>query len=173
MFKIISDLIIPVIVLGVIVYGIKKKLNIYDIFIDGAKESVDLVLMIFPYILGMMFAINLFLNTNILFNITNFLKPLFDYLHMPVEVLPMAVMRPISGNSSLAILNNLFINYGPDSLIGRLGSVIQGSNDTTLYVLTLYFGSVGIKKIRYALWAGLLSDLCGIIISVIVVNLLF
>ena len=173
MFKIISDLIIPVIVLGVIVYGIKKKLNIYDVFIDGAKESVDLVLMIFPYILGMMFAINLFLNTNILFNITNFLKPLFDYLHMPVEVLPMAVMRPISGNSSLAILNNLFINYGPDSLIGRLGSVIQGSNDTTLYVLTLYFGSVGIKKIRYALWAGLLSDLCGIIISVIVVNLLF
>ncbi len=173
MFKIISDLIIPIIVLSVIVYGIKKKLNIYDVFIDGAKESVDLVLMIFPYILGMMFAINLFLNTNILFSITNFLKPLFDYLHMPVEVLPMAVMRPISGNSSLAILNNLFLNYGPDSLIGRLGSVIQGSNDTTLYVLTLYFGSVGIKKIRYALWAGLLSDLCGIIISVIVVNLLF
>ena len=173
MFKIISDLIIPIIVLSVIVYGIKKKLNIYDVFIDGAKESVDLVLMIFPYILGMMFAINLFLNTNILFSITNFLKPLFDYLHMPVEVLPMAVMRPISGNSSLAILNNLFLNYGPDSLIGRLGSVIQGSNDTTLYVLTLYFGSVGVKKIRYALWAGLLSDLCGIIISVIVVNILF
>lgn len=173
MFKIISDLIIPTIVLVVIVYGIKKKLNIYDVFIDGARESVDLVLMIFPYILGMIFAINLFLNTNILFNITNFLKPLFDYLHMPVEVLPMAIMRPISGNSSLAILNNLFINYGPDSMIGRLGSVIQGSNDTTLYVLTLYFGSVGIKKIRYALWAGLLSDLCGIIISVIVVNLLF
>ncbi|MGE5455920.1 MAG: spore maturation protein [Ignavibacteriales bacterium] len=173
MFKIISDLIIPTIVLVVIIYGIKKKLNIYDVFIDGARESVDLVLMIFPYILGMIFAINLFLNTNILFNITNFLKPLFDYLHMPVEVLPMAIMRPISGNSSLAILNNLFINYGPDSMIGRLGSVIQGSNDTTLYVLTLYFGSVGIRKIRYALWAGLLSDLCGIIISVIVVNLLF
>jgi spore maturation protein B len=173
MFKIISDLIIPIIVLIVIIYGIKKKLNIYDVFIEGAKESVDLVLMIFPYILGMMFAINLFLNTNILFSITNFLKPLFDYLNMPVEVLPMAVMRPISGNSSLAILNNLFINYGPDSMIGRLGSVIQGSNDTTLYVLTLYFGSVGIKKIRYALWAGLLSDLCGVIISVIIVNLLF
>ncbi|MDD2435480.1 MAG: spore maturation protein [Bacilli bacterium] len=173
MLEIISGLVIPLIVLAVIVYGIKKKVDIYDVFIEGAKESFELVLTIFPYILGMMFAINLFLNTNILFNITTFLKPFFDYINMPVEVLPMALMRPISGNSSLALLNNLLSTYGPDSLIGRIGSVIQGSNDTTLYVLTLYFGSVGVKKIRYALWAGLLSDLCGIIISVIVVNLLF
>lgn len=85
----------------------------------------------------------------------------------------MAIMRPISGNSSLAILNNLLNQHGPDSFLGRLASVVQGTNDTTLYVLTLYFGSIGIKKIKYALWAGLISDLIAIICSVIVVNILF
>ena len=83
----------------------------------------------------------------------------------------MAIMRPISGNSSLAILNNIFLNYGPDSFIGRLASTIQGSTDTTFYVLTLYFGSVGIKKIRYSLLAGLFADLIGIIASIIIVKL--
>ena len=82
-------------------------------------------------------------------------------------------MRPISGTSSLAILNNLFSDFGPDSFIGRLGSVIQGSTDTTFYVLTLYFGSVGIKKIRYSLWAGLFADVVGIIASIMVVHFFF
>lgn len=85
----------------------------------------------------------------------------------------MAIMRPISGSSSLAILNNLFQEYGPDSFIGRVGSVIQGSTETTFYVLTLYFGSVGIKKIRHALWVGLLVDLIGILVSIIIVGLFF
>ena len=85
----------------------------------------------------------------------------------------MAIMRPISGSSALAILNNLFQEYGPDSLIGRIASVIQGSTDTTLYVLTLYFGSVGIKKIRYAMYVGLIADLIGIISAIVIVNLLF
>ena len=85
----------------------------------------------------------------------------------------MMIMRPISGTSSLAILNNLFSDFGPDSFIGRLGSVIQGSTDTTFYVLTLYFGSVGIKKIRYSLWAGLFADVVGIITSIMVVHFFF
>ncbi len=104
---------------------------------------------------------------------TDFFAPVFNLIKVPIEIIPMAIMRPISGSSSLAILNNLLKDYGPDSFIGRLGSVIQGSTDTTLYVLTLYFGSVGIKKIKYALWAGLLSDLIAIICSIIVVNILF
>ena len=82
-------------------------------------------------------------------------------------------MRPISGSSSLALLNNLFTQFGPDSFIGRVGSVIQGSTETTFYVLTLYFGSVGIKKIRHALWVGLLVDLIGILASIIIVGLFF
>ena len=85
----------------------------------------------------------------------------------------MIFLRPISGTTTLAILNDLLANYGPDSFIGRLASVIQGATDTTLYVLTLYFGSVGIKKIRYSLWAGLAADVAGIVSAIILVGLFF
>ena len=85
----------------------------------------------------------------------------------------MAILRPISGSSTLALLNNVLMNYGPDSFIGRLASIIQGSTDTTFYIITLYFGSIGIKKIKHALWAGLFADLIGIIASVVVVNIFF
>ena len=85
----------------------------------------------------------------------------------------MAVMRPISGTASLAMLNQIFENYGPDSFLGRLASIIQGSTDTTFYVITLYFGVIGIKKIRYALWAGLFADLAGILASLFLVGILF
>ena len=97
-----------------------------------------------------MLGINIFLKSGVLNFFIELLKPIFDIIRVPIEVLPMMIMRPISGTSSLAILNNLFSDFGPDSFIGRLGSVIQGSTDTTFYVLTLYFGSVGIKKIRYS-----------------------
>lgn len=169
----ISSLIIPIMVLSVVIYGIYKKVNIYDVFIEGAKESFEMIFTIFPYLLGMMLAINLFLHSNILSNLSNLISPLLDLIGVPFDIVPMAIMRPISGNSSLAILNNIFLNYGPDSFIGRLASTIQGSTDTTFYVLTLYFGSVGIKKIRYALIAGLFADLIGIIASIVIVKLVF
>lgn len=168
-----TKLIIPLMVLIIIMYGVYKKVNVYDTFIEGSKESFEMILMLFPNLLGMLLAINIFLKSNILTYLIGFLSPLFDFIHIPIEIIPMAIMRPISGNSSLAILNNLLSQHGPDSFLGRLASVIQGTNDTTLYVLTLYFGSVGIKKIKYALWAGLISDLIAIICSVIVVNILF
>lgn len=169
----ISSLIIPIMVLSVVIYGIYKKVNIYDVFIEGAKESFEMIFTIFPYLLGMMLAINLFLHSNILSNLSNLISPLLDLIGVPFDIVPMAIMRPISGNSSLAILNNIFLNYGPDSFIGRLASTIQGSTDTTFYVLTLYFGSVGIKKIRYSLLAGLFADLIGIIASIMIVKLVF
>lgn len=169
----ISNLIIPIMVLSVVIYGIYKKINIYDVFIDGAKESFEMIFTIFPYLLGMMLAINLFLHSNFLEIISNFISPVLDLIGIPFDIVPMAIMRPISGNSSLAILNNIFLNYGPDSFIGRLASTIQGSTDTTFYVLTLYFGSVGIKKIRYSLLAGLFADLIGIITSIMIVKIFF
>ena len=128
---------------------------------------------IFPCLLAMMLGINIFLKSGVLNFFIELLKPIFDIIRVPIEVLPMMIMRPISGTSSLAILNNLFSDFGPDSFIGRLGSVIQGSTDTTFYVLTLYFGSVGIKKIRYSLWAGLFADVVGIIASIMVVHFFF
>lgn len=169
----ISNLIIPVLVLIILLYGMFKKVDIYDEFLNGASESFEMIFKIFPCILAMILGINIFLKSGILNLVLDIIKPLFNIFKIPIDIFPMMIMRPISGTSTLAILNNIFINYGPDTLIGNLASVIQGSTDTTFYVITLYFGSIGIKKIRYALWAGLFADLIGIVASVIIINYLF
>lgn len=173
MLSTISSFIIPLLVLIVVGYGFIKKINIYDVFVEGSMESFDLVLTMFPCLLGMIFGVNLFLKSGVLDFIFQLLEPFFSYIKVPIEIFPMMVMRPISGSSSLAILNNIYEGFGPDSFIGRLASVIQGSTDTTFYILTLYFGSIGIKKIKYALWSGLFADLLGILSAVFLVNLLF
>ena len=137
------------------------------------KESFGMVLELFPTLLGMILGINIFLKSGVLDYVLQGLAPFFSYLKVPLEIIPMAIMRPISGSYTLAILNNIYEVFGPDGYLGTLASVIQGSTDTTFYVLTLYFGSIGIKKIRYAMWAGLCADVIGIIASVIIVNFLF
>lgn len=162
----ISNLIIPLLVLVVILYALKKKVAIYDVFIDGAKESFDMILKLFPCLLAMIVGVNLFLKSGVVVSIFKFIT------FIPTEILPMIFMRPISGTSSLAILTNIFEAFGPDGFLGTLASFIQGSTDTTFYVITLYFGSIGIKKIRYALWAGLFADLVAIVASIIMVNII-
>ena len=128
---------------------------------------------LFPTFIAMILAINLFINSGFMDFILSFFKPLFNSLNLPIEIFPIAIVRPISGSASLAYLNNIFQNYGPDSFIGLLSSVMQGCTDTTFYIITLYFGSIGIKKIRYSLIVGLCADLIGIIASILIVNLFF
>ena len=128
---------------------------------------------LFPTFIAMILAINLFINSGFLDFFLSLFKPLFNLINVPVEILPLAIVRPISGSASLAYLNNIFKQYGPDSFIGLLSSVLQGCTDTTFYVITLYFGSIGIKKIRYSLIAGLCADLIGIITSIIIVSIFF
>lgn len=173
MMTVISNMVMPLILLSVLIYAISKKINVYNAFIEGAKESFEMVIDLFPTFLAMILAINIIVNSNFIYSILSIIRPVFDIIKVPLEIVPMALMRPISGSSSLAILNNIFATKGVDSLAGRIGSVIQGSTDTTFYVITLYFGSVGIKKIRYALWAGLFADLIGIVSSIVIVKLLF
>lgn len=164
-----SDYILPILVLVVVITGLIKKINIYDVFIEGAKESFPMILNLFPGLLAMILGINIFVNSGIIDKISVF----FSFLNIPTQILPLVLVRPISGGAALAITSNILSTLGPDSFIGRLVSVIQGSTDTTLYVLTLYFGTIGITKIRYALKAGLIADLIGIIVSIVVVRLLF
>lgn len=173
MLAFISNLIIPLLVLFIIFYGYIKKVNIYDVFIEGAKESFEMIFSLFPSLLAMILGINIFLKSNLLNIFLNFIQPILILIKIPAQILPMALIRPISGSSSLAFLNNIFMEYGPDSFLGRLASVVQGSTDTTFYIITLYFGCIGIKKIRYALWAGLCADLIGIISSILIVKFLF
>lgn len=169
----ISNLIIPIMVLFIIGYGIVKKVNVYDEFLSGATESFDMIFKIFPSLLAMILGVNIFIKSGVLSFIYQLIEPFFEFIRVPIQVFPMMIMRPISGTSTLAILNSLFEQYGPDSLIGRMASIIQGSTDTTFYVLTLYFGSIGIKKIKYALKAGLFADLIGIIAAVLITNFFF
>lgn len=171
--KMISCLFIPLLVLVVIIYGAYKKVNVYDSFISGAKEGLPMVTSMFFSLLAMIFGVNIFLNSGIIDYFFAFLKPLLVLIHIPVEVLPVAIMRPLSGSFGLALLNDIYKIYGPDSFISILASIIQGSSDTTLYVITLYFGTIGIKKIKYALWVGLLTDLFMVILALTIVPLFF
>ena len=121
----------------------------------------------------MVIAITILTNSNILINISKLLNPLFKILSFPSEILPLALMKPISGSRSIVILNDILSRYHPDSYIGRISSVIGGSTDTTIYIISLYFGSIGIKKTKYALHVGLLADFIGIISAVIITLIMF
>lgn len=169
----ISNYLIPIVVFIIIGIAIIKKVNVYDEFTNGAKEGLEMGISIFPYLIGMIFGINILLKSEILNNMFMLLKPIFDFIYIPVEVLPMAIIRPISGNASFAIMIDMIKTYGVDSYLGRIVSVMQGATDTTIYVISLYFGSIGIKNIRYALKAGLFADLVTLIMSVLLVTIFF
>lgn len=171
--KLISSLFMPIIILFVIFYGFYKKNNIYNDFIEGAKESVKIVLDMFPCLLAMILSINILINSDIIEKFFQLFQHFFKIINLPIDIIPLALMRPISGTFGLGLLNDIYKQYGVDSFTSHLASVIQGSTDTTLYIITLYFGVIGIKKIKYALWAGLLTDLCTLIISIIIVSLFF
>jgi spore maturation protein B len=168
-----SKIVIPAFIVFVIFYGFIKKVNIYDTFLEGAKEGLMISFNIFPSIIAMVFAINIFLDSNFVNAVLGVFTPILNLINIPLEIMPMALLRPISGTATLAIMNDIFIKYGPDSYVGRLASVLQGCTDTTIYVLALYFSSIGVKKIRYSLGVGLFADLVGISVAFIITMLFF
>lgn len=164
---------IPVILLVITTYGMMKKVKVYEVFTEGAKEGFHTAIRIIPFLTAMLVAIGVFRASGAMGYFANLVAPLTNAIGMPSEVLPMAIMRPLSGGGASGIMNSLFTEFGPDSLIGRMASVMNGSTDTTFYVLAVYFGSVGIRKARYALSAGLLADLAGLLAAVIITNIVF
>ena len=170
MIDIISKLAIPSLIFIVVFYAFLKKRDVYNDFIEGSKESFQMMYNLFPTLLAMLIGINFLLESNILNYISAFIV---KFINIPSAIVPLALLRPISGSSALAILNNIYLKYGPDSYIGKLSSVIQGSTETTLYVLSLYFSIVGIKKIKYALKVGLIADFIGILTSIFIVKIFF
>ena len=169
----VSNFIVPIFVLFIILYGFKKKVNIYDSFLIGAKDGLITVFRIAPAVIAMVFATNLFLNSHFLEFVFSYFTPVLNALNIPINVLPMALVRPISGTASLAIMSNIFEVYGPDSFVGRLASNLQGCTDTTIYVLALYFGSIKVTKTKHALSAGLFADAVGIIAAFIITFIFF
>lgn len=154
-------------------YASFKKVPVYESFVDGAKDGFSTAVGIIPHLVGMMVAISVFRASGALEFFTGWLSPLLARLSVPSEVLPLGILRPLTGTGSLAFTTDLIKTYGPDSMIGRIASTIQGSTDTTLYVLTVYFGAVGIRNGRYALKVGLFSDIVGFIAAIAVCLLLF
>jgi len=173
MLDYISDALIPIIILLILLYGKKKKVNMYDVFAEGTKESINTALSVFPNLITMLIAIGIFRSSGLLDFIISLLSPVLNILRIPEEILPLAIMRPISGSGSTAILSDILINNHPDSLVGKMASTMMGSTETTFYVIALYLGSIGVKKHKYTLKASLLADLSGMVASIVISYILF
>lgn len=168
----ISNLAMPLIILIVVIYGIFQKNKIFDDFLDGAKEGLEIVLSIFPTLVGLFVAIGALRSSGILNIIINFLLPILNIIHFPTEVMPLAILRPISGSSSIAIATDIMKNYGVDSNLGMIASTIMGSTETTLYTIAIYTSSVKIKNTRFVLIAALIADFVGITTSIVACRIL-
>ena len=164
---------IPVLIAFIPLYAFTKKVPVYESFVDGAKEGFQTAIQIIPNLVGMMVGISIFRASGALDFFVGWTGPFLQQLGVPSEILPLGLLRPLTGTGSLAFATDLISVYGPDSMIGRMASTIQGSTDTTLYVLTVYFGAVGIRKSRYALRVGLFSDLVGFFAAVAICYLVF
>lgn len=164
---------IPLIIVGFIVFGLAKKVSVYESFTEGAKEGFTTAVRIIPFLVAMLVAIGVFRASGAMDVLTNLLSPITNKIGMPGELLPMAIMRPLSGGGAQGLMSDLLTTHGTESLIGRMAAVMMGSTDTTFYILAVYFGSVAVKKQRHALPVGLLADAAGLITAVIVTRLFF
>jgi spore maturation protein SpmA len=174
--KIVSNLLLFLIIITFIVTAFWKRINVYDAFIEGAKGGIETSLKIIPYLVGMLVAISVVRNAGVL----NFVVKIFNWIFVNLGInpdftpaLPTAMMKPLSGSGSKAMMIDVMKTYGVDSFVGRLACIFQGSADTTFYIVALYFGSVGIKNTRYAIPVGLIADLAGVVSAIFVGYLFF
>jgi len=159
-------------VCGIIAYGLARRVNVFDTFVEGAYDGMKSLVNILAPLVGLMAAIAAFRESGLLDIFAYCLKPVTSLINLPSDVLPLALLRPVSGSGSLAILGDIFKTSGPDSLSGKIASVMMGSSETTFYTLAVYFGSVKIKNVRHTVKAALLGDLTVIIASSVAVQML-
>lgn len=167
-----SNLAMPLIIILIISYGLIEKTKIFDTFLIGAKEGLEIVLRIFPTLIGLFVAIGALRSSGILDAIIALINPVLQIFQIPSQIMPLALLRPISGSASIAVATDIMTQYGTDSPIGLMTSTIMGSTETTFYTIAIYASSVGIKKTRFVLLAALLADLTGIIASVVIWQIL-
>lgn len=172
MINYISSLAIPLTIILIVIYGVREKKKSFDIFIKGAKEGVEIVFKMFPTLLGIFLAIGLLRSSGIIDFIVKILTPFTNFIEFPSQVMPLALLRPISGSASMAVAVDIMNNYGVDTLIGMITSVIMGSTETTFYTIAIYTSCVGIKKTRGVLIAALAADIAGMIASVVICRIL-
>ena len=169
--KVFGNGLLLLIIVLIIIGGAYKKVSVFDAFIEGAKNGYDVIIKIIPYLVAMLVAIRVFRDSGAMAYILNFITYLIHLTSVNTEfigALPVAIMKPLSGSGARGMLLDIYKTQGPDSFVGKIASIFQGSADTTFYIIALYFGSIGIKKIRYALWAGILADIIGVVIAILI-----
>ncbi len=166
----VSGWLLPVLIVVMLGYGIAKRVAVYDAMIEGAKEGFQVAIRIIPFLVAILVAAGMFRASGLLDVIIVGVQPLLSLIGFPAEALPMAVLRPLSGSGAYAIMAEIMQAEGPDSLVGYLVSTLQGSTETTFYVLAVYFGAIGVIRIRHALVAGLTADMAGVIGAVVAVQ---
>jgi spore maturation protein SpmA len=174
--NVLGNLILFLVICTFIIGGWVRKVNVFDAFIEGAKQGWEVIIKIIPYLVGIIVGIRVFRDSGALDAIIQGISWVFLHIGINSEFvpsLPVAIMRPFSGGGGRGLMLDVFKNYGVDSFLGQLASIFQGSADSTFYIIALYFGSVGIKKVRYAIWAGMLADLLGVIAAIGIAYLFF
>jgi len=164
---------IPVLLVFIPLVAMTRKVKVYDVFIDGAKEGFDVAVKIIPFLVGILVAIGMFRGSGAMELLTRALQPLMTATNFPAELMPLAILRTLTGSGSLAFATDLVKTHGPDSLIGRMAATMYGSSETTFYVLAVYFGAVGVKKTRHAIPAALIGDLVAAIATVMICMWMF
>ena len=168
-----SNVAMPMVILLIIMYGLREKNKVFDTFLEGAKEGIKTTLSILPTLIGLFLAIGALRSSGVLELIINISSPILDILNFPSELMPLAILRPISGSGSIAVATDIMKNCGVDSLIGNIASTILGSTETTLYTIAVYTSCIKIKKTRYILIAALAADIVGIIASTIICKIIY
>ena len=167
---VVSVFVLPLLIVGFPVYGLFKRVPVYEEFITGAKEGFDVAKSIIPYLVAILFAINMFRASGAMDFLIDGLRPLLGWIGFPPEVLPMALIRPLTGSGSVGVLADLVQRYGEDSIFVKMAATMFGSSETTFYVIAVYFGAVGVRKTRHALPAGLIADMASALLSVYIVR---
>jgi spore maturation protein B len=164
---------IPVFLLGIPVYGALKRVKVYESFVEGAKGGFQMAIRIIPYLVAILVAVGMLRGAGAIDLLAQWLDPVFRRIGFPAEILPLAIMRPLSGSGSLGIVTELIKAHGPDSFIARLAASAYGSTETTFYVLAVYFGAVGIKRSRHAVISGLTADIVSLVAAIVICRLVF
>ncbi len=173
LMNLLSYFVIPIILVGFPLYGLYKRVPVYESFVDGAREGFQVAVRIIPYLVAILFAIAMFRASGAMDALTRLLDPVLGLIGFPAEVLPMAIIRPLTGSGSAGLVVDMVNQYGEDSIFVKMAAVMFGSTETTFYVIAVYFGAVNIRKTRHAVPAGLLADAAAMIIAVWTVRLLF
>lgn len=164
---------IPFVLLVIPLIALARGVKVYETFVEGAAEGFQTAIRIMPFLVAMMVAIGVLRDSGAMECIIGYMKPILNFCGVPEQLVPLAIMRPLSGTGAMGMATELLNSFGPDSLSGRIASTIMGSTDTTFYILTVYFGAVGITRSRYALFAGLTGDIVGFFASIYLCSWLF